>query len=133
MGVLAKPMPAIADDKLSDGPPVIKYRDITVGRGAVPMETDKITICDVPFQCGDLTASEGALTTTGGIDDASKFFVYQAGDGTVIDGFDLAVLGQGKMPPMKVGGTRKVLISPQLGYGEDRIGLREGVGCSKGG
>ena len=40
--------------------------------------------------------------------DYAKFFVFSVGVGEVIKGWDMLVMGSGDMPPMKVGGTRKV-------------------------
>ena len=57
--------------------------------------------------------------------DFAKFFVFSGGSGEVIKGWDMAVMGSGdSMPPMKIGGSRRVLIPPALGYGA------KGAGCS---
>ena len=56
--------------------------------------------------------------------DFAKFFVFSGGSGEVIKGWDMAVMGSGSMPPMKVGGTRKALIPPELAYGA------KGAGCA---
>lgn len=62
--------------------------------------------------------------------DYSKFFVFSAGQGEVIKGYDMLVLGSGDMPPMKVGGTRKALIPPSMGYGSRAQGCRgDGSEC----
>lgn len=43
-------------------------------------------------------------------------FVFQLGTGSVIPGFEQGVMG------MRVGGTRLVIISPEMGYGNQQAG-----------
>ena len=83
----------------------------------------------------DLTEGEGQEATgsgqtvivhyTGWLEDGTKFdsskdrddpFSFPLGAGFVIPGWDQGVVG------MKVGGTRKLTIPPQLGYGENGAG-----------
>ena len=40
-----------------------------------------------------------------------------AGDGTVIEGLELAILGSGDIKPMQPGGIRRVMVPQILGYG----------------
>lgn len=63
------------------------------------------------------------LTVGGRKVDYAKFFVFSAGTGEVIRGWDMVVMGAGEMPPMKIGGTRKALIPAPLAYGA------KGAGC----
>ena len=44
----------------------------------------------------------------------------------MIKGWALALLGEGSMPPMRVGGTRVVRLPPALAYGA------RGAGCKAG-
>lgn len=83
----------------------------------------------------DLVVGEGQEATgpgqtvvvhyTGWLEDDTKFdsskdrndpFSFPLGVGFVIPGWDQGVVG------MKVGGTRKLTIPPQLGYGENGAG-----------
>tara|TARA_B110001452_G_C15083086_1_gene377875 strand:- start:3 stop:761 length:759 start_codon:yes stop_codon:yes gene_type:complete len=44
-------------------------------------------------------------------------FVWKLGEGSVIAGLEQAVLGGGGMPPMKVGGARRIVVPQTMGYG----------------
>lgn len=85
--------------------------------------------------CEDLTVGEGTEATgpgqtvvvhyTGWLEDDTKFdsskdrndpFSFPLGVGFVIPGWDQGVVG------MKVGGTRKLTIPSELGYGEQGAG-----------
>jgi FKBP-type peptidyl-prolyl cis-trans isomerase len=46
----------------------------------------------------------------------SGSFSFQVGSGQVIQGFDMGVTG------MKVGGKRKIVVPPELGYGSRAVG-----------
>ena len=79
------------------------YEEITVGEGAEAQSGQQVTV-----------------HYTGWLTDGTKFdsskdrddpFEFHLGQGQVIAGWDEGVAG------MKVGGTRKLTIPPQLGYG----------------
>ena len=81
----------------------LKYEDIKVGTGATAEKGDTVEV-----------------HYTGWLKDGKKFdsskdrgqpFVFPLGAGRVIKGWDEGVQG------MKVGGTRKLIIPPDLGYG----------------
>ena len=83
--------------------------DIELGHGSEAAEYKKITV-----------------NYTGKLEDGSIFdsslkkerspFTFTLGIGSVIKGWDLGVKG------MKVGGKRKLTISPELGYGNQGAG-----------
>lgn len=85
---------------LADG---LEYQDIVIGKGASPKPGATVTVDYV-----------GKLTD-GTIFDASanrgQDFSFTIGEGQVIKGWDEGVM------TMKVGGTRKLIIPPTLGYG----------------
>ncbi|MFN0088505.1 MAG: FKBP-type peptidyl-prolyl cis-trans isomerase [Blastocatellia bacterium] len=81
----------------------LKYEDIVVGTGESPKHGQEVTV-----------------HYTGTLDDGTKFdssldrnqpFKFPIGLGRVIKGWDEGVMS------MKVGGKRKLVIPPQLGYG----------------
>ena len=88
-------------------PSGLKYEDIVVGTGASPTAGQEVTV-----------------HYTGTLEDGTKFdssldrgpFSFQIGVGQVIKGWDEGVM------TMKVGGKRKLVIPPQLGYGSRGIG-----------
>jgi peptidylprolyl isomerase len=84
-------------------PSGLKYEDIVVGTGASPQSGQNVTV-----------------HYTGTLEDGTKFdssldhgqpFTFQIGVRRVIQGWDEGVM------TMKVGGKRKLVIPPQLGYG----------------
>ena len=54
--------------------------------------------------------------------DRGRPLPFNVGAGQVIKGWDLGILGADDIPPMKVGGKRRLLIPPQLGYGDRGAG-----------
>lgn len=79
------------------------YEDITVGTGATAASGQTVTV----HYTGWLTNG----TKFDSSKDRNQPFNFHLGAGEVIRGWDEGVAG------MKVGGTRKLTIPPQLGYG----------------
>src|SRR5438309_8353884 len=87
-----------------------KIEEIKVGEG------------DREVQGGDYVLMHYLGTLTDGTKfdssyDRGKPFKTRIGVGQVIAGWDMGV------PGMKVGGKRKLIIPPQLGYGSEGIGI----------
>jgi FKBP-type peptidyl-prolyl cis-trans isomerase len=82
----------------------LQVTDVTVGTGAVAEAGDTVTVNYVGSfpngQVFDASANHG-----------SNGFTFVLGAGDVIKGWDEGVLG------MKVGGERKLVVPPSLGYG----------------
>lgn len=89
-------------------PSGLSYTDLKVGTGAAP------------------TSGKGVIVHyTGTLENGTKFdssldrgqpFVFRIGAGEVIPGWDEGVMS------MKVGGKRKLVVPPQLGYGANGAG-----------
>lgn len=83
--------------------PMLQKEDILVGTGAEAKRGDTISVHYVG------TLADG--TKFDSSRDREQPFTFILGAGQVIEGWDLGVAG------MKVGGTRKLTIPPELGYG----------------
>jgi hypothetical protein len=89
-------------------PSGLKYTDINVGSGSTPKRGDRVTV----HYTGTLengTKFDSSL-------DRSQPFEFVLGVGQVIKGWDEG------LSSMKVGGKRKLIIPPDLGYGSTSSG-----------
>jgi peptidylprolyl isomerase len=86
----------------------LKYEDLVTGTGASPQPGQNVTV----HYTGTLengTKFDSSL-------DRGQPFTFKIGIGQVIKGWDQGVM------TMKVGGKRKLIIPPQLGYGSRAVG-----------
>jgi peptidylprolyl isomerase len=86
----------------------LKYVDIKVGDGPSPKTGDNVEV----HYTGRLTDGTKFDSSV----DRGQPFVFQIGMGRVIKGWDEGVM------TMKVGGKRKLIIPPELAYGERGAG-----------
>lgn len=86
----------------------LKYIDEKVGDGAAAKAGDKVTV----HYTGKLKDGKKFDSSV----DRNRPFVFPLGAGRVIKGWDEGVAG------MKVGGKRKLIIPPELGYGAGGAG-----------
>jgi peptidylprolyl isomerase len=84
-------------------PSGLTYEDIEVGSGASPTTGQKVTV----HYTGTLTNGKKFDSSK----DRGDPFSFTIGVGQVIKGWDEGVMS------MKVGGKRKLIIPPDLGYG----------------
>jgi peptidylprolyl isomerase len=91
--------------KLADG---LEYVDLKIGKGPMPAAGQTVTV------------NYTGKLTTGVVFDASSrhggTFDFVIGQGQVIKGWDEGVA------TMRPGGTRKLIVPPELGYGEQGAG-----------
>ena len=104
----AAPAATAAQEKIVTTASGLKYEDLKVGEGAEARSGDRVEV-----------------HYTGWLENGTKFdssvdrgkpFPFPLGAGRVIKGWDQGVAG------MKVGGKRKLIIPPALGYGERGAG-----------
>ena len=81
----------------------LQYEDTIIGDGAQAKAGDTVNV----HYTGWLTDG----TKFDSSKDRNQAFTFQLGAGMVIKGWDEGVAG------MKIGGTRKLTITPELGYG----------------
>ena len=88
----------------SSTPSGLQITDVKVGEGTVAQSGDSLTVSYVG------TLSDGSTF------DQNEHFTFTVGTGQVIKGWDQGLLG------MKVGGERKLVIPPDLAYGNQAVG-----------
>ena len=82
----------------------LQYQDIEVGTGEAAKVGDTVSVHYTGWH-EDGTTFDSSLTR-------GKPFEFELGKGSVIKGWDEGVAG------MKIGGVRKLIIPPELGYGD---------------
>ncbi|MGE0883487.1 MAG: FKBP-type peptidyl-prolyl cis-trans isomerase [Blastocatellales bacterium] len=108
-GVAATASPTPGEMKTS--PSGLKYQDLRVGRGPRPLMMQSLKISYVgKFE-------DGHVFDKGLID-------FALGKDKMLKGWDWGIGGNSKegIEPMRVGGMRKIIIPPQLGYGSEPYG-----------
>lgn len=100
--------PVIVKGKLVTTESGLQYEDLVVGTGASPLAGQNVTV----HYTGTLENGTKFDSST----DRGQPFQFRIGTGRVIKGWDEGVM------TMKVGGKRKLIIPPSLGYGARGIG-----------
>ncbi len=111
-GIISTPMPQATSganmDNIKTTQDGLKIQDITVGSGQEVKSGDSVTV----HYLGTLENG----TKFDSSYDRNTPFTTQIGVGQVIKGWDEGIVG------MKVGGKRKLIIPPDLGYGQQGAG-----------
>lgn len=85
----------------------LQYEDVIAGNGDEARDGDEVRV----HYTGWLYENDTAGRKFDSSKDRGQAFVFPLGEGHVIRGWDEGVAG------MKVGGTRRLIIPPELGYG----------------
>jgi len=113
---LTAPPPAIgqqpaaqqgATGKMTDLPSGLKYTDTVVGTGAEAKRGEKVTVHYTGWLYNNGEKGKKFDSSL----DRNEPFEFPVGGGMVIKGWDDGVAG------MKVGGKRRLVIPPEMGYG----------------
>ena len=92
-------------------PSKLQYEDITVGTGARPLFNQTVRV----RYTGRFT--DGTKFDSNE-DSLSRPLEFKLGIGEVIKGWEIGIAGGQGIPPMRVGGRRKLTVPPELGYGK---------------
>ena len=84
--------------------------DIIIGNGFEAQDYNKVVV-EYIGELEDGTVFDSSSKPGGG------FYTFTLGAGSVIKGWDLGIKG------MKVGGKRKLIVPPELGYGNQDMGV----------
>ena len=109
----AKPPPLESTLQYITSDSGLKWAELREGAGASPRPGSVVTIDYMMTRRG---GAKIYSTKQSGLP-----FSWKLGDGSVIEGLEIALLGSGGgMPPLKVGGARRVIVPQALGYGRDK-------------
>ncbi|MBE7189399.1 FKBP-type peptidyl-prolyl cis-trans isomerase [Jatrophihabitans endophyticus] len=96
-------------------PKTLEYKDLVVGKGAAPKSTSTVDVQYAGVFLQDGYPFDSSWKDTG---KPTTFALNQ-----VVQGFTLGIAGDGKkVPPMKVGGRRIIVLPASLAYGANANG-----------
>lgn len=101
--------PVVGGEGMTTAPSGLQYQDLHIGSGQRPLMMQNVTVAYV----GKLP--DGHVFDKGSIP-------FKLGKGEVIKGWEQGILGGNGVEPMRVGGKRKLIIPPTLGYGNQPMG-----------
>lgn len=111
-----EPSPTVSQvGGLKTAPSGLQYEDLEIGDGARPLFSQTVRIrYRGYFQNGKEFDSN--------IGQGEPPFDFKLGEPGMIKGWDLGIGGGDGIPAMRVGGSRKLIIPPKLGYGDKDYG-----------
>jgi len=107
------PAPATTGMKTSHSG--LQYEELEVGSGPRPLFNQTVMV----RYTGWLT---NGTKFDSNVDNDKKALEFKVGLGGVIKGWEIGIGGGDGIEPMRVGGRRKLIIPPQLGYGDEANG-----------
>lgn len=91
-------------------PTALAYKDLVVGKGTAPSASSTVSV-----QYEGVFYSDGYQFNSSWRDNKGQPTSFSLAE--VVKGFTYGIAGQGKIPPMKVGGRRVVVLPASLAYG----------------
>lgn len=97
--------------------PGFSFAEAKLGKGVAPTAGQRVAIDYVMSTTGARYGAKIDSTV-----DRQQPYRWTLGDGTTIEGLELAILGDGaNVPPMMPGGVRRVIIPSKLAYADKAI------------
>lgn len=94
---------------MKTAPSGLQYEDLTVGVGPKPFLGQTLLVAYTGYNTKGIKFDSGTLD-------------YRPGKDRMIKGFEMGIIGAKGIEPMREGGKRKLIIPPELGYGNQVTG-----------
>ncbi|KAJ9516634.1 hypothetical protein QJQ45_015184, partial [Haematococcus lacustris] len=114
---MARRRKKIPESEFREGPSGLKLYDIIEGTGAEVQTGQRVAVhYDVKFRNVTFITSRQGLGVTGGTPVGFNVGTPYGESGSTLPGIDLGIRG------MRVGGLRRLLVPPELAYGDKGVG-----------
>jgi peptidylprolyl isomerase len=94
----------------------LQYQDLEVGTGSRPLFNQTLVIRYTGWL-------KSGMKIDSNIGPGKTPFRFRLGRSEVLKGWEIGIGGGRGIEPMRVGGKRKLVIPPELGYGDQTMGL----------